>query len=90
MYNELWADLSVDTDRDSEKERLIKQAWNLKRVPMFAKKEIVRLIEGERTGIRSDVLKALKTYQKQIEKTWPRDLRLVVYKAAEEVEAEAV
>ncbi|HII71587.1 TPA: hypothetical protein HA265_02420 [Candidatus Woesearchaeota archaeon] len=88
MYNELWADLSVDTDRDSEKERLIKQAWNLKRVPMFAKKEIVRLIEGERTGIRSDVLKALKTYQKQIEKTWPRDLRLLVEKAIKEVESE--
>jgi ATP-dependent Lhr-like helicase len=88
MYDELWRDLEVNVEKDTTKERLIKQAWNLKRVPMFAKKEIVRLLEGERTGISRDVIKAMHTYQKEIEQNWPRDLRLAVFKAVKEVEAE--
>ncbi|MBW2971876.1 DEAD/DEAH box helicase [Candidatus Woesearchaeota archaeon] len=88
VYEDLWKGIEVDTEHDSTKQRLIKQAWNLKRVPMFAKKEIVRMLDGERTGIRPDVLKALHTYSKEIEKTWPRDLRLAVFAAVGEIEAE--
>jgi ATP-dependent Lhr-like helicase len=87
LYSELWRDLTPDTDHNPTKERLVRQAWNLKRVPMFAKKEIVRMLEGERTGIRKDVIKAMHTYEAEIRKTWPRDLRLAVFRAVEEVEA---
>jgi ATP-dependent Lhr-like helicase len=87
MYEEIWQDMVPDTHHDATRERLIRQAWNLKKVPMFAKKEIVRLLEGERVGIRKDVLQAMHTYSREIEKNWPRDLRLAVFKAVEEVEA---
>lgn len=88
MYEEIWADMVPDVQHDPTKQRLIKQAWNLKRVPMFAKKEIVRMLEGERAGIRQDVLDDIHSHQKSIVKDWPRDLRLAVMKAVEEVEAE--
>ncbi|MBU2561932.1 MAG: DEAD/DEAH box helicase [Nanoarchaeota archaeon] len=88
VYEDLWKGIEVDTEHESTKQRLIKQAWNLKRVPMFAKRDIVRMLEGERTGIRDDVLKAIHAYSKEIEKTWPRDLRLAVLKAVDEVEAQ--
>lgn len=87
VYEEIWKELEPDTAQESTKTRLIRQAWNLKRVPMFAKKEIVRMLEGERTGIRKDVIEAMHHYKAEIEKTWPRDLRLAVFKAVKEVEA---
>lgn len=86
VYEELWKDLETEAQPDSATDRLIKQAWNLKRVPMFAKREIVRMIEGERTGIRPDVIDAIHQHNKDIEKTWPRDLRLAVMKAVKEIE----
>ena len=89
MYEEIWQDMVPDTHHDGTRERLIRQAWNLKKVPMFAKKEIVRMLEGERIGIRNDVIQAMRTYSKEIEKNWPRDLRLAVYKAVKEIEAES-
>ncbi|HII71788.1 TPA: hypothetical protein HA265_03465, partial [Candidatus Woesearchaeota archaeon] len=87
LYEEVWKDISPP-ETDKEKERLIHQAWNLKRVPMFAKREIVRLIEGERTDIRKDFLKALTTYRKEIDKTWPQDLKDAVFAAVKEIEVE--
>ncbi|MBW2997669.1 hypothetical protein KY349_04990, partial [Candidatus Woesearchaeota archaeon] len=87
VYAEIWKELEPDTEYESTKTRLIRQAWNLKRVPMFAKKEIVRMLEGERTGIRKDVIEAMHHYKADIEKNWPRDLRLAVFKAVKEVEA---
>jgi len=88
VYEELWKDLETEAQPDSAKERLIKQAWNLKRVPMFAKREIVRMLEGERTGIRQDVIDAIHQHNKDIERSWPRDLRLAVNKAVNEVESQ--
>lgn len=87
VYEELWNDLETEARPDSDNERLVKQAWNLKRVPMFARREIVRMLEGERTGIRRDVLEAIHHHRKDIEKDWPRDLRLAVLKAVKDVEA---
>jgi hypothetical protein len=87
VYSEFWKE-EVDTERSSTQQRLIKQAWNLKHVPMFARKEIVMMLEGERTGISQEVIAAMHQYSKEIEKTWPRDLRMAVLKAVEEIEAE--
>ncbi len=88
VYEGLWDGIEVDTTRTSTQERLIRQAWNLKKVPVFAKKEIVRMLEGERTGIRKDVIEAIHHHRKDIEKRWPRDLRIAVFEAVKEVEAE--
>ncbi|MFC1741966.1 DEAD/DEAH box helicase [Nanoarchaeota archaeon] len=88
VYSEIWKSTEAEISSTGEKERLIRQAWNLKKVPMFAKKEIVRLLEGERTGIRQDVIAAMTRYKKEIEKTWPRDLRIAVESAVEEIQAE--
>jgi hypothetical protein len=90
IYSELWKGIDVDVSHDPTKERLIKQAWNLKRVPIFAKQEIVRLLEGERAGIRKDVIAAMHQYESAIKKDWPRELRVAVLKAVEEVEKVAV
>jgi ATP-dependent Lhr-like helicase len=89
VYSEFWKE-EVDTERTSTQQRLIKQAWNLKHVPMFARKEIVRMLEGERTGIRQEVIAAMHQYEKEIEKTWPRDLRLAVLKAVQEIEVQEI
>ncbi|NQU78440.1 DEAD/DEAH box helicase [Candidatus Woesearchaeota archaeon] len=86
VYHELWEGLEIPSFGTTN---LVKQVWNLKKVPMFAKQDIVRMLEGERTGIRKDVIDAIKHYKKNIEKDWPRDLRIAVFKAVDEVEADA-
>ena len=54
------------------------QAWNLKRVPVFAKREIVEMIEGKE-DIRQDLIDAVHKYKKEIEKGWPKEIRKFVF-----------
>ncbi len=72
-------------ERDETKERLKKLAWNLKRVPNFAKAELVRIIDGERKNIDPRFLSAMTKYRKEIEKTWPEELKNFVFEALEEI-----
>ena len=65
--------------RDEEKEKLKMQAWNLKKVPVFAKREIIKIIEGE-DGIRQDFIDAVHKYKKDIEKAWPKEIRELIFK----------
>jgi Lhr-like helicase len=73
----------------SEKEKQIKElkemAWNLKRVPMFAKEEIIRLIDGEK-HIRPDVKSSISKYKDEIKKTWPKELQDFIFKKLEEID----
>lgn len=88
MYEELWSEVgahSSDTTIGSNVQRLVKLMWNQKRVPMTAKREIVRMLEGERVGINPEVISALHQYRKEIEKSWPRDLWVAVFKIVEEL-----
>lgn len=62
-------------DRDTFKEQLKKEAWNLKRVPRFAKQELIRIIEGERSNIDKRFLEGMEKYHNEIETTWPEELR---------------
>ncbi len=88
VYAEVWSGVEVDTDRNSVRERLVRQVWNLKKVPVFVKQDIVRMLEGERTGIREDVLRDLHAQRKQIDEEWPRDLVIAVFNAVKEIEDE--
>jgi len=74
-YSDTWkkANEKLETERDEEKEKLKLQAWNLKRVPIFAKREIVEMIEGKE-DIRQDLIDAVHKYKKEIEKEWPEEL----------------
>lgn len=47
--------------------------WNLDNVPSFAKHEIVRLIDGEKT-IRQDVINEIIKRKNEIKKEWPKEL----------------
>ncbi len=87
-YEEIWKDMRP-VEVDEEQDQLIHKAWNLKRVPMSAKREIVKLLQGKRTGIRPDVIESLYHYKKQIDKTWPEDLREAVFSAVKEIQEQA-
>ena len=79
-YNKIFeeSDRKKQEDKDDEKHNLKKMAWNLKRVPMFAKEEIIKIIDGDKS-IRSDVIESINKYRKDIEKTWPKELQKVVF-----------
>ena len=79
-YADEWkkAEEKSAADRDEEKEKLKIQAWNLKRVPIFAKKEIVEMIEGKE-DIRQDFIDAVHKYKKDIKKTWPKEIKEFVF-----------
>jgi len=49
------------------------EVWNLKRVPVFVKHELIKFIDGDKE-IRADVVKGMKQHWKEIEKTWPKEL----------------
>jgi ATP-dependent Lhr-like helicase len=62
----------------TKEDELKKKVWNLKKVPMYAKEEIIRLIDGE-TEIRQSVIDSIKQYKEEIKKTWPKELRELVF-----------
>lgn len=80
-YDEIWKQQEEKriSEKDEKTDRLKMLAWNLDRVPMFAKEEIVNLIDGN-ADVREDVLSAMKKYRKEIEKSWPEELREFVFK----------
>ncbi len=83
-YNKIFeeSEKKKEEEKDEEKEKLKMMAWNLKRVPMFAKEEIIKIIDGEKK-IREDFVQAVKKYKDEIEKTWPTELKKVVFEYLE-------
>ncbi|MDP3766238.1 MAG: helicase-related protein, partial [Nanoarchaeota archaeon] len=79
-YADEWkkAEESLKANKDGEKEKLKMQAWNLERVPVFAKNEIIEIIEGKKE-IRQDFIDAIHKYRQEIEKTWPKEIREFVF-----------
>lgn len=79
-YNEFWKKTKekLDAEKDEKKEKLKMMAWNIKKVPMYAKEEIVRMIDGDE-DIREDVLEAIEKYKKDIKKNWPKELSEFVF-----------
>jgi ATP-dependent Lhr-like helicase len=62
-------------DRDEFREHLKKLAWNLPRVPSFAKAELVRIIDGERQNIDPRFIEGCNKYRREINEHWPEDLK---------------
>jgi ATP-dependent Lhr-like helicase len=81
-YEELWKkqEEKRQAEKDDALEHLKLMAWNLESVPMFAKEEIVSLIDGNK-DIRDDILDQIKKNKKEIEKTWPKELKDFVFKS---------
>ena len=73
-YNE-WK--KIEQKEISKKEQEINDLkimlWNLDKVPSYAKHEIVRLIDGEKT-IRNDVVQEIIKHKNEIKKEWPKEL----------------
>lgn len=59
--------------RDSYKEKLKMQVWGLQYVPVYAKEELVKLIEFG--NMRKEVWEEVKKYRKEMEEEWPTELK---------------
>ena len=59
----LYEESITNIKKDPEKENLKKLAWNLKRVPMFAKEELIKMINGS-LEIDPRFLEAVEKYRK--------------------------
>ena len=79
-YYDEWkkAEEKMLAERDEKKDKLKMQAWNLEKVPIFAKREIVEMVEGKKE-VRQDFIDAVHKYKKEIEKAWPKELREFVF-----------
>ena len=83
-YDEILSKLEKKTLNKEEQriEDLKKQVWNLKKVPVFAKEELIKVIDGEKE-IRQDVIDAMQKYKDEIKKTWPKELQEEIKKKME-------
>ncbi|MBN2422719.1 ATP-dependent helicase [Candidatus Woesearchaeota archaeon] len=90
-YSKLWEKLQEEKrlKKVEDIEDLKQMAWNLDRVPMFAKEEIIKMIEGN-TCIKKDVLDSIKKYRHEIEETWPEKLKKFVLKKANELDEKTI
>ncbi len=78
-YHDEWdkAEKKLIEVKDVKKEKLKMQAYNLKRVPAFAKSEIVNVIEGDKE-FSQQFIDAAHKYKKDIEK-WPKEVKELVF-----------
>jgi ATP-dependent helicase Lhr and Lhr-like helicase len=74
--------------KDTFKDKLRKELFSLKKLSGFAKAEISRIIDGERTGISEKLLKSIEKKRKDIEKEWPDELKKFVFKMLDEIKGE--
>ncbi len=72
-------------ERNEFKEMLKKEAWNLKRTPKFAKAELVRIIDGERSNIDPRFIEGCNTYKTEIEANWPDELKKFLFNVLEDL-----
>lgn len=74
-YWKFWeeAQKKQENEKDVHKEKLKMQVWGLKQVPIYAKEELVKLVEFG--SMRKEVWEELKNYRKDIEENWPEELK---------------
>ncbi len=74
-YSSFWDDVQKkqENEKDAYKEKLKMQAWGLKHVPIYAKEELVKLIEFG--SMRKEVWEEVRKYKKEIEENWPKELK---------------
>ena len=74
-YQKLWEETKQKNEdaKDELKEKMKMQVWSLKHVPVYAKEEFIKLIENG--SMRQDVLNDCRKHRKEIEETWPEELK---------------
>lgn len=79
-YHELWmmAEEGKQQERDKKKEELRQLAWNVKRVPMFAKEAVVKMIDGNE--ISQEIIEEFKKYRNEMQINFPDKLKKFVFK----------
>jgi uncharacterized protein YdiU (UPF0061 family) len=80
-------DFIKPVEKNAFKEQLKKEAWNLERVPRFAKAELVRIIEGAREDIDPKFIEGINKYRKDIENDWPEELRKYLFTVLDDIKA---
>ncbi|MFC1697943.1 DEAD/DEAH box helicase [Nanoarchaeota archaeon] len=78
-YEEVWDREEEDKRKEKEKslDELKREALNLKKVPSFVKREILKIVEGD-TDIRPDVIVEIKKHRVAIKKFWSKSLAKLV------------
>ncbi len=86
-YEEVWekAQKEKEDEKQSENYKLKEMAWNLEHVPVYAKRELIRLIDGE-TDIRKDFIEGVEKYKKEIKKNWPKELQKFLFEKLKEID----
>ncbi len=72
-------------ERNELKEILKREAWNVKHVPKFAKAELVRIIDGERSNIDPRFIEGCNKYRAEIEANWPEELKKFLFTVLEDL-----
>lgn len=77
-YQTFWEDAQRKQveEKDLYKEKLKMQVWNLKHVPVYAKEELVKLVEDG--SMRQDVVRECRKRKAEIEAEWPAELKELV------------
>ncbi len=85
-YKEIFDEIEQKqlTEEEQKQKDLKRMVWGLKRVPMFAKDELIKLIDGDKE-IRQDVISSIDRYKSEIKKTWPKELQEFVFKRIKEI-----
>ena len=80
-YQTMWdiAQKKKMTKVEEEKHELKLKAWNLKHVPLFAKEELVALIDGKPEPDERFIID-IRKYKREIKKEWPKDLQSFLFK----------
>lgn len=80
-YHDEWKkneQMIKDSENDAV-ECLKMQAWGLDKVPVYAKREIVKMIDGY-DEISQEVVDLIHRYKVTIEKEWPKELKDFVFR----------
>jgi ATP-dependent helicase Lhr and Lhr-like helicase len=79
-YSKFWEKSQNDLldKKDLVKEKLKMQVWQLKRVPIYAKEELIKLVEFG--SMRQDIMSEMKKHKSDIEKDWPDELKEFILK----------
>ncbi len=85
-YIDLWKEQQqkIEAEKETQEFKLKQMIWALKKVPMFAKEELIKLVDGSK-NIREDVVQGIKEHKKDIKKNWPKELQKFVFEKLENV-----
>ena len=83
-YHEMWQlmEQGKEKDKQDKTEELKRLAWNVKKVPMFAKEAMVKMIDGEE--IEQEVIEEFKKHKDEMQLHFPSKLKKFVFKFIED------